>query len=252
MLRFYYQYLNDHQTLSIREKEFTADNSNIEQDSKQIGRKYLKNSREIEELRKNILRNYQEATPLIKATLLDSQKVDFKIWKNMNPYSTETNDLNSLNNQSNHLKNIFSLELESIKNQDSFQDASVLERLIVALKEFENSPLMIPKLKVSIGELIDLLKEDNEKNFMVMSTYRNIQSIDNLLRDIAEDTTSLLMKIEETKEISVDRKKTSEAITTLFSRKNELKIMRETLSNYQRKIDYYLDNVLQKVLTKQN
>jgi exonuclease SbcC len=245
-VRFYYQYLNDYQTLSKREQDFVADNTNIEQDNKKIGKKYLKSTREIEDFRQNILQNYQEATPLIKGTLPNSQKVDFKIWKNMNPYSTDETDLNSLHNEATHLKNLFAIESEKIKKQSSFQDASVLERLITALKDFEDSPLMIPKLKVSIGELINLLKEDNEKNFMIMSTYRNIQSIDNLLTDIAEDTSSLLIKLEETKEISIDRKKTTEAVSTLMSRKNELKIIRETLAKYQKKIDYYLDKCVAK------
>lgn len=245
-LQLYYHNLNEYNTLRAEKQEFENNNQDIESNNKKVGKQLLKCSKEIEDLRKKLLNNYQEASPLIKGTLPDAQKIDLKIWKTMNPYSTDENDLNALHDEAFHLHNILSVEFENIKSQNAFQDAAVLEGLIQALKGFENSPLMIPKLSVTIADLINILKEDNEKNFVLMSKYRNIQSVLNMLTDLGEESSELLLKLEETKGISQDRKKTTEAIATILSRKNELKGMQESLSNYLKKIDFYYNKCLSK------
>ena len=250
-VRFYYHFLNEYQNLLARKQSSEERSQDVEDSSKKLSKKYLKCSKEIEELRNKILRNYQDVSPLIKGTLPSSRKTDFKIWKTVNPYSTDVNDLNALHDESIHLKNIFSSESEKIQKENSFQNASVLERLVEALKEFEDSPLVIPKLKVSIAELISILKEDNEKNFLILSTYRNIQNINNLLADIAEDAIYLLQRLEETKEITVDRKKATEEAEALFYRKHELEMMQGNLDQYQKKMEHYFQKCISKGFDEQ-
>ncbi len=246
-LQLYYNCLNEYETLLKHKQELEQSSQDVESDSKKVGKKLLKCSREIEELRKRISQNYQTATSLIKVTIPDEQKVDPKIWKNnLNPSSTDENDLNLIHDHAIHLQNIYSLEIEKIKSQNSFQDAAVVERLIQALKEFENSPLMIPKLKVSIADLINILKEDNAKNYLILSRYRNIQSLSDILTDISEDTTMLLFKLDETKGVSDDRRKNTQALAEIIGRKNELKTIQDNLNKLQKKVEFYFNKCIGK------
>lgn len=167
----------------------------------------------------------------------------------MNQYSTDVNDLHAMRNETIHLRHLFQTESEKIKKESSFKDANVLERIIESLQDFEDSSLMIPKIKVTIGELICILKEENKRNFLLMSKYRNTVSIDNILGDIMENVDNLLAKLEEIKSISeISRKVTDETAGIYFGQKEELRIMSEDIKKLDKKRKYYLQKCVSKNL----
>lgn len=240
-VRFYYYYSNEHDTLGRKITEYEQKSETLEKDGRRIGSKLMKYRRETELLRQSILNSYQQTTPLIPKTLPKSHKGSLKIWKELNPYSTEKEDLNALRNEAIHLRSLFQIQSDKIKAESSFKDASTIERLIGALQEFEDSSLLIPKLKVTIGELIRILKEENRRNFLIMSQYRNLASIDTLLGDLIYNVENMLKKLLELKDVSATNKQLSdEAIKTYFEKKSQLQMMREELQKLSKRRQYYL------------
>jgi|GEM_PF-1668833 len=246
---FYYYYLNQSETLTQKIAEYEQKGKSLEKGGQKIGSQLLKCRREIESFRKAISEQYQEVTPLIKVTLPKNQKNIFKIWRELNQYSTDVNDLNAMRNEAVHLRHFFQIESEKIKKESSFQDANVLKCIVEALQDFENSSLVIPKLKVTLGELINILKEENKRNFLLMSQYENTVRIDNMLGDLVENVEKLLAKLEELKGISeISKKVTDETLGTYFGQKDEIRIMREDLKKYEKKCKHYLQKCISKNL----
>jgi exonuclease SbcC len=246
-VRFYYYYSNECETLARKRDEYEQKSQTLEKSGRKIGSKLIKYRRDIEGLRKTISELYQQTTPLIQKALPKNQKGSFKIWRDLNPYSTERDDLNAMRNEAIHLRNLFQTESDKVREESSFKDASTLERVIEALQDFEDSSLLIPKLKVTIGELIRILKEENKRNFLLMSRYRNLTSIDSLLGDFVDNIDKLLEKLAELRDVSeTNRKLSDEAMNTFFEQKNQLRIMREDLQKLNKKREYYLQKCVSK------
>ena len=140
-----------------------------------------------------------------------------------------------------HLRSLFQAESEKVGKDSSFEDASTLERVIRALQDFEDSSILIPKLKVTIGQLIKILKEENQRNFLLLSKYRNLTDVDSLLGDLVENVCQQLKRLVELRDVSeANRKLSDEALDTFFEQKNQLQIMRDDLLMLKRKRENYL------------
>jgi exonuclease SbcC len=240
-VRFYYYYVNECETLGRKKTEYEQKSQKLEKDGKKIGGKLIKYRRDIENLRRGISESYQQATPLVQKALSGKQKGFLKIWKELNPYSTDKEDLNTLRHEAIQLRSLFQTQSDKLREDNSFKDASTLQRLIEALQEFEYSSLVIPRLKVTIGELVRILKDENKRNFLLMSQYKNLSNIETHLGDIIGNVDSLLRELSELGDVSVTHKQLSdEALKSFFEQKNQLQIIRENLVELGKKRDYYL------------
>lgn len=207
----------------------------INNTGKKIIKKVRKEKTRIEQLRSELEDHYHEVTPKIEMALPHSLKSRFSIWKEINPYSIDKNDISSYLLESLFYQNKFEDEKRNIVDDPSFKDASSYEKILISLKEFEDSNLQIPQLKVTLGELIKIIKQESKNGHYLIERYNNIAGILQILSKIIEKCKQLQDALKEYKE-------ESDAIDELSSSADQYELDRERL----RKLNEDLENARSK------
>jgi exonuclease SbcC len=246
-VKLYYYHLNEYGTLQERKNELEAKSEQLNKDEKKSNAKVLRFRSDISNLQNSFSAKYNEVTPLIENELPKKDRPRIKNWKKINPYSTDTGDLNTIRTQTAYFMILFERELDKVRSEGSYKNAEMLGKIIESLKEFEDSSLEIPQIKVTVGDLIRILKEESKKNFVLMSRFDNLTAIVNLLETLKNDTESSLQKLKELGEASAQSVQvTDEYGKSYYEQKEQLQTLENDLEKTRGKIDYYLHKCLSK------
>jgi len=201
--------------------------------------------KQIGSLQADLVAGFNEATPLIDALLSKKEKPRFKIWKDINPYATSDHDLNRIKTETIHYLNLFGTELDEFQSDDSFRNAALLENIINSLERFENSQFTIPKLKLTIKELINILRLESQKNYVLIKKHENLNTIIDVLEALKDNVETLLRKIGKIEEIRAEEAiVTKEYSESFYEQQNQLRGLSTDLNNAKTKLDAYLHKCL--------
>ncbi|MEM2145633.1 MAG: AAA family ATPase [Candidatus Jordarchaeaceae archaeon] len=142
-------------------------------------------------LQNDFKRIYDKLTPLIENNLPRNEKARFTIWKEINPFQTENEDLNKLRFEITHYLDLFGNEMVKMRKDPSFKEATVWDTVFQALKEFENSGLVIPELEVPLGKFVKILKEQYQKSRILVLKAQTINEIIELLQELKNNVKEL-------------------------------------------------------------
>jgi len=250
-VRCYYNYLNESERLERTKKEIEAENSRLGKSDRKLSGTFSKLTKQIARLRDDFSGDYNEATPLIANALPKRERPRLEIWKGINTYDTSDFELDRMKIEVFHFLNLFGSELERVQSEGSFRDASILERIIQSLKDFENSSLMIPRIEVTVKELIEILKEESKKNYLLISKCENLKRITGLLERLRDNIDMLRGKLSEAREVSTASKELAERHSNFYyERKSQLRRVSNELSRAREKRDYYFHKCLSKEVDK--
>lgn len=245
-VKYYYYYLNECTRLEFAKREIEEKIRRFDISGRKLSSRIGKLKKEIAALQGELSENYYEVTPLIENLLPKKERHRFEIWKGINPYNTSDNELNRIRVEAIHLMNLFGSEIESLQSKGSFRDANVLEKMIQSLKEFENSSIMIPKIRVTVKELIEILKDESKKNYLLISKYENLVETVGLLKNLNNKLDMLWDSLKEIWEISAKSTKLTEGYPESLYEQSQLRNLREELNKAIEKCDHYLHKCLSK------
>jgi len=203
-VKFYYYYLNECETLERTKEEIEEKSRGLRKSGKKLIERAGRLKKEIMELQNTISTNYNEVTPLISAALPKNEKKRFEIWKGVNPYDNDDFELNRIRIEAIYLLDLFRRKSEKIQSDNAFKEANTLERIIQSLEEFSNSSIVIPRIEMTVKELIETLKEETKKNYFLISEYENLSRIIGLLDNLKSNIDIIQSKLKEIRETSVD------------------------------------------------
>ncbi len=144
-----------------------------------------------------------------------------------------------------HFIEVLGAEIEKMKKERSFQDASVWEKVFQSLKEFEDSGLEIPQLKVTIGEFVRILKEENKKSFVLVQGYQARNQVIDLLKDLRTTGDELQIAQKQYKQESNVGEQLSEgAIDKFHEQKRQIRKMESDLEVMAAKCEDYFRRCL--------
>jgi len=190
---------------------------------------------------------YDKVTPLIASNLPKKELPRFKIWKEINPYQTETEDLNRAKFEAIYYEELFGAEIEKMRKGPSFKEASVWERVFQALKDFENSGLVIPELEVSLGKLVRIMKDEHRKSAVLVQKYQTMSQVVEQLAELKNNAKQLRAAREQLKLESVESEQLSEdAIDAASEQKQELEKMEQDQRLLATKCNEYYQRCLSK------
>lgn len=181
---YYYHYSNEGEWLTKKRNKLEKEIEKIKSDGKKITKRLSRNRVKLARLRTEFTEDYNKVTPLIQNALPKNERSRFKIWKDINPYCAESNELSTVRIEATHFQGVFLKENEDRKKDRSFIDARLMEKLFQALNEFEDSMLMIPELMVTIGELVRILKKETDKSSILIKKYNTLNQIIDFLKDL--------------------------------------------------------------------
>jgi exonuclease SbcC len=252
-VKFYYYYQNECMRLEDARRKIEEKSEELARSERKISRKSKKLRKRISESQGNFIQHYNEATPLISSLLSKKEKQRFEIWKDINLYDTCEDDLKRIQAETIHYLNVFGTQIDRSQTDDSFRDASLLKRIIDALSEFEDSSFTIPKIKVTIRELMSILRQESEKTYALMSRYQNLNSATEQLESLKEDTEKLLNELHEFGETSSEGDALTEAYTgSFYEEQSQLRNLRNELKDAKEKRDEFLRKCLSKNLSKKS
>ena len=191
----------------------------------------------------NIFRQrYNEVTPLIDGALPKNERSRFKIWKDINPYNPGTDDLNTAEIEALFYSDLFGDELTKIQNQNSYKDASILQRILSSLEQYEHSGLVLTKLSVTLGDFIEVLKEEYEKSSIIVKQYQVLSRIVEILSALTNDIEQMKEMQEDIKQESkASQKFTEKATETFYGEKAELSGIEEELRKAVNRCNTYYE-----------
>ena len=252
-VKFYYYYQNECERLEDAKNKIEKKSKEFVRSEKKLSGKFKKLRKEIASLQGDFSTNYNEVTPLINDLLSKKERQRFRIWKSINPYDTNDHVLNRIKIETIHYLNLFGSELEKMHSDDSFKDASLLEKIIDSLKEFENSSFKIPKIEVTFKELINILKQENKKNYLLISRYQNLNRVEDLLENLKDDAEKLLDKLNEIREISaIGTELTERYSESFYEEQSQLRSLDSELNKAVEKRDHYSHKCLSKDINRKS
>jgi len=246
-VKFYYYFLNECGRLEDAKNKIEEKSRKLTKSERKLSTSFKKLRKEIGGLQGDFSTHYNEVSPLIGSVLPKIERPRFDIWKSINPYDLRDYELDRIRVEAIHFMNLFESEIEKMQSEDSFKDASVLEKIIQSLKEFENSSLVIPKIRVTVKELIEILREESRKNYLLISKYENLNRIVDLLGNLKENMGLLKDKMKKINEISaISTELTERYSESFFEEQSQLRSLTDELNKALEKRDYYLNKCLSK------
>lgn len=246
-IKYYCHYSEQGEELTRQKEQLEKSIKHITAGGKKISSKLSKDRTKISSLQTSFTETYNKVTPLIEGALPKNERSRFKIWKSINPYTTESNELSTTKIEATHFEDIFGQEVERMRKDSSFRDASTWEEIFQALKEFEDSALMIPQLEVTIGEFVKILREERKRSFVLLQRYQTLNQIISMLEELRINTRELQTTQKELKQESTVNQQLSEnAIDTFFQKKSQLTKMESDLGLMATKCNEYYQRCLSK------
>ena len=192
--RAYINYLSFYEREEVKltniRDELAIEVTGYEIEGKKIVSRITRDKTKIVRLKSHFADEFNKLTPLIEDMLSKTDKQRFKIWKNIKSYDPEISDLVSARFEANYYVEKFSREAEMMRKDPSLQEATTWESVFKSLRQFEDSGLLIPQFKVTIGELVKLLKDESQKSSVLLQKYRVLtqlnQDLGSLSRVITE------------------------------------------------------------------
>jgi len=223
----------------------------LSRSEKKLDSSYRKLRKQISSLQGDVVSSFNESTPIIAGLLSKKEKPRFKIWKAVNPYETSDHDLNRIKTETIHYLNLFGSEYDKYQSDDSLRDAALLKNIINSLEQFENSAFTIPKIKLTIKELINILRHESQKNYALISRYENLNTVIGVLEDLKDNTETLLRKIGEIEKTRAQGETLTEKYSASFyEEQSQLRRLNSDLSSAKAKRDAYLHKCLSKDIPK--
>jgi len=246
-IQYYYYYSNEGERLTREKLQLDKSIKEFDTDGKKITSRLSRHKTRISYLQGNFTESYNKVTPLIEGALPKNERSRFRIWKGINPYYTESNELDTAKIEATHFADIFGQEIETMQKDSSFKDASIWEKIFQALKEFEDSALMIPQLEVTIGEFVRILKDESKKSFVLIQRYQTLNQIIDLLKELRTNINELQATQKELNQESAASKQLSEGpIDVFYEKKRQLKKMESDLELMATKCNEYFQRCLSK------
>ena len=244
---YYYHYSNEGFWLTKKTDKLEKEIKKMKSDGKKITTSLTRNRAKLPRLQEEFSQDYREVTPLIKSALPKNERSRFKIWKEVNPYCAENNELDTVIIEATHFQDIFSKELTDLKKDRSFIDAKLMEKLFQTLNEFEDSILMIPQIEVTLGELVGILKREFEKSSFLVKKYDGLNKIIEILKNL-KSTVEKLQKTRSALEIESDVSKEycEEMIDEFGEKKRQLENMKKDLMFMATKCNEYFQRCISK------
>jgi len=241
-LYFYSYYKTEYYTLSNKLEKYEVDKNKLIKEMKKVSKKQKKIRDKITFLLDKISEKHYNLTSLIISNLIPSEKSRIDIWKNINVYNIKDNKLdNNLISETLHYLNIFYIEKEKIEENESFNNASIIQNIISFLKNYENSQIIIPKIDLNIKELINILEEENISNELLIKKHNNIIHTIELLEDIKLDIDSINDELGNYENIVIKDEEISEEIyeyqdstETIAQLKKRLNILEQNYNKYMK------------------
>lgn len=246
-IKYYAYYLHECQRINDKIIELEEEEKILKQTKKKVSSRSYKLKGEISHIQDNIRKIITNMTPLITSLLPLSEKEYFEIWKELNIYKIIDYELDkSIEIVTSHLYSIFYDEKVSIEADESYQNAYVLDNIIKFLKEYEDSSILIPKLKISIKEFIHLLEEENKMNKLIIEKYEALKEVTDNLQEIKTFIESINLNLDELKKVASEDEGLTDEIYEFIEEKPQIEKIRETLNEYNKKYELYLKKCLSK------
>jgi len=238
-VEYFYRYSNEGLWLTRKVDKLQKEVDKIKRDGKKITKSITKNRKRLERLQREFSEDYKKITPLMQNIIPRNERSRFKIWKDINPYHIERNELNTVKIEATYFKNVFSKEIDLLKKDKSFTEAKIMEQLFDALSEFEDSMLKIPELEVTIGELVRILRKECNTSSILIKKHDTLEKIiDDLenLKKIVEELKktegALELETEVSEDLCEDIDDYAEKNRQLISMKNDLKSLALKCNDY--------------------
>jgi exonuclease SbcC len=246
-IQYYCYYSNEGERLTREKQKLEKTIKQFDKADRKTTSKLSRGRTRISNLQAEFTESYNKVTPLIEGILSRNERPRFKIWKDINPYSAETDDLKTVKIEAAHFAALFGEEVESMQKERSFRDASVWEKLFQALKEFEDYGLMIPQVELTIGEFVRILKEENKRSFVLIQRYQTLNQILALLDELRTNINELQATQKELTQESATSEQMSEgAVDTFYEQKRRLKKMESDLESLATRCNEYFQRCLSK------
>jgi exonuclease SbcC len=240
-LKYYLQYLAENQGLSENKERIEKEIQSFVDTGQKVTSRISTDKKKISQSQANFIQVFRTITPLIEGLLPKTEKRRFQIWKEINPYSVEMHDLENIVTELLHFRELFTRQLENMERDNTFRDANVLKKVLTALKEFENSPLVIPQLKVTIGELVAILEEENAKSVVLMSKYENLNNALGLLDKLEISVNDMKSRLEDLKQEKTLSKQHSDTVNDYYEKKRQLDNVKRDLNiSISKRDNFYL------------
>ena len=241
-LRYYYYYTNESQRLAQEKERLLGKIKKFGEDGKKITTKLKQAKTKYSSLQGYFRTRYNEVTPLIEGTLPKKEHSRFKIWKGINPYQLDTDDLNNTKIEALFFSNLFGDELNKIQQQNSYKEASLLERILNSLEQYEHSGLLLPKLSVTLGDFVKILREEYEKSSIIVKKYQTLSRILELLSALTTDIDQIKEARKEMEQESTAGEKMAETATeTYYGERAELTTIDDALQKAIGKCSTYYE-----------
>jgi len=218
----------------------------FEKNGKKAITKLSKDKTRISSLQGAFRTNYDSVTPLIASALPKNEKARFRIWKDINPYQTESEDLNRARFEATHYIRLLGAEKERLRKDPSFKEASVWTKVFDALREFEDSGLLIPQLKVSLGEFVEILREETKKHTIIIQRYETLERIVSLLEELNGFVDELQTVQKQLKQEYANGRLSKDVVDTSSDQKEELEKMKVEQGILATKCNDYYQRCLSK------
>jgi DNA repair protein SbcC/Rad50 len=249
-IRFYFYYCNECERLKQEENLAQEKVEKFAKDGKKLTHQLTHERSKLSALQSQLIQKYGTVTPLIEGLMRSqprNEKVRFRNWKEINPYHVETVDLSTIKLEAVHYIDLFSVEIEKMQNEPAFKDASMLEKILESLQEFEDSGLLIPKLQVTLGDFVRIIKEESKKSSILVKKYENVDDIVRILNELCNLAAEIQESMEKIKKESVATRDLSEnGANTFFGEKDELRAIQKNLELMCAKRNGYLNRCVDK------
>ena len=244
---FYFYYKNESIRLEEARSEIEKKSQKLAKSGRKLDTSYRRLRKQIASLQSDFVSRFNEATPIIDSLLSKKEKPRFKIWKDINPYATSDHNFNRIRTETIHYLNLFGTELDKFQSDDSLRDATLLENIIIALERFEDSQFTIPRIKLTIKELINILRLESQKNYVLVKKYENLNTIIGVLDTLKDNAETLLKRIGEFEELRAKEATfTEEYSESFYEEQTQLRGLNRDVNNVKAKCDAYLQKCLSK------
>ncbi len=246
-LQYYFYYANECERLSSERIAVKKKLDQFKKSGRKISTKLTSNKAKLSKLQNAFTETYTEVTPLIESSLPKKEKTRFKIWREINSYCPESDELSKALIEAVYFEDVFSCEITEMEKDNSFKNAHILERILGSLKEFEDSALMIPRLKVTFSEFIQILKDESNKSSFLLQKYKTLNYVVELLTEIKKTIGELQQKMKEVREEAVEKEEFSEkAVESFYGNKRQLEKIDEAIEIASAKRREYLQRCISK------
>jgi len=247
--RFFIYYYTEKERLEEKIRKYNDYVATIDTKKKITVKKETGTERKVSDKLEEIADKYKKISPKLYNIISKSEKIHIDLWKNAEIFNIKDYEFDpSFKKALSYFIFYVGNNIEKLEMDENLKKGKIYETIFNLLKNYENEEIIIPKLKLSIKEFIDIIKEEKDRYEKICGKYFSYDILESDLKELERKIKELEEDLQTLKILKDEKPKIIEEIGAIQISEPEIKSLKNQFKEIFEKYIYYKNMCISKNL----